>query len=29
MTWKLFHFLVVAISSWMNREQQRVAEQPP
>jgi hypothetical protein len=25
MTWTPFHFLVVAISGWMNREQQQVA----
>ena len=26
MTWKPFHFLVVAIAGWMNREQQQVIE---
>ena len=25
MTWTPFHFLVMAISGWMNREQQQVA----
>jgi hypothetical protein len=26
MTWKPFHFLVVAISGWMDREQQEVID---
>jgi hypothetical protein len=26
MTWTPFHFLIVAISGWMNREQQQVID---
>jgi putative transposase len=26
MTWKPFHFIVVAIAGWMNRQQQQVIE---
>jgi hypothetical protein len=26
MTWTPFHFLVVAVSGWMNREQQQVID---
>jgi hypothetical protein len=29
MTWKPFHFLVVAIAGWMNRQQQQVIESHP